>query len=484
MGTAKGTKYDIGITHKAALAWHRSAKAGDELRAGRGLYLKRTAGGAQWLYRYESPVTGKQVRAQLWANDELGLISFPDASLDEARTRAAAMRAAVAAGIDPVIRALEGRQARERAVELARLEHERQARAAVEAAAAAALRVTVRTLFGQWQRAELSPQVLSDGTRTGRKDGGEWVRQSFERRLFPKVGETAAADVRKSDLLGILDECKVSRHRRTANVLLADMRQMFRFAVEREIVVRNPLDGIKRATIGGKDVARDRVLGDHELKLLWSAVPKAKMAPRSATAVWLILATACRVGEAMAARWEQVDFERRTWHLPETKNQRSHLIHLSGFALQQLKVLHELREITKDASDHDILAPWLFPNSAANGPVDIKSFGKQLADRQRAPERQLRNRAKSTEALLLPGGRWTAHDLRRTSATLMARLGISTDVIEECLNHKLQSKMARVYIQDRRLLEQAHAFDALGSRLQAVVLGEATSNVIPLRGAA
>lgn len=348
------------------------------------------------------------------------------------------------------------------AAEAARVAADEAARAAEMAAAR---RITVRRLFEQWQRVELTPLTLADGTRTGRKDGGQWVLDSFERRLFPKLGEIAAEDVRKADLLAILDECKADGRRRTANVLLADMRQMFRFAAEREIVLRNPLEGIKRANVGGKDVERDRTLTDDEIKKLWAAMPTANLGARSAAAIWLILSTACRVGEAMGARWEHVNLERKTWFLPETKNQRDHLIHLSDFAANQIAVLAGLREVNAAGAP----IPWIFPNSAGSGPVDIKSFGKQLADRQRPPERKLRNRAKNTIALALPGGRWTAHDLRRTAATIMARLGVSTDVIDECLNHKLQSKVARVYIKDRRLAEQARAFDALGLQISKLI---------------
>ena len=41
----------------------------------------------------------------------------------------------------------------------------------------------------------------------------------------------------------------------------------------------------------------------------------------------------------------------------------------------------------------------------------MKSLGKQLSDRQRVPQRRLRGRTKATSALLLSGGRWTAHDV-------------------------------------------------------------------------
>jgi hypothetical protein len=67
----------------------------------------------------------------------------------------------------------------------------------------------------------------------------------------------------------------------------------------------------------------------------------------------------------------------------------------------------------------------------------------------------------------------------------MARLGFSVDVIDECLNHKMQSKMARVYIHDRREQEQARAFDALGNRLIEITTGVTShNNVVPFKGAA
>ena len=129
--------------------------------------------------------------------------------------------------------------------------------------------------------------------------------------------------------------------------------------------------------------------------------------------------------------------------------------------------------------------PWVFVNALRTGHVDIKSFGKQIADRQRTPDKQIKGRTTLTDSLLLPEGRWTAHDLRRTGATLMARLGFSVDVNDECLNHKMQSKMARVYIHDRREQEQARAFDALGNRLAEIRTEDSSqNNVVQLRGAA
>ena len=113
----------------------------------------------------------------------------------------------------------------------------------------------------------------------------------------------------------------------------------------------------------------------------------------------------------------------------------------------------------------------MFPNRSGTDAIGVKGFGKQLYDRQRAdPKQRLAGRSKHTDSLSLPGGRWTAHDLRRTAATTMASLGVSSDVIDECLNHMIESRVARTYIRDRRQKEQAMAFDKLGSYLDSKVL--------------
>jgi len=63
----------------------------------------------------------------------------------------------------------------------------------------------------------------------------------------------------------------------------------------------------------------------------------------------------------------------------------------------------------------------------------------------------------------------------------MAQLGQSTDVIDECLNHMMQRRISRVYIQDRREAEQARAFNALGNKLEQLLQAKPEiSNVIEL----
>ena len=337
-------------------------------------------------------------------------------------------------------------------------------------------RITVRKLFERWQLTELQPHILADGKRVGRKDGGKFTAEQFERRVFPVVGDMPISDVRKADWMKVLDKVKTEGKLRTANVLLADIKQMLRFAQAREVIERNPLDLVTKRQVGGPSVERERTLSPEELVALANALPGANLGVRTHAALWIIVATGVRVGELMGAVWPgaligksalqtladeagakfgTVDLEARSWHLPTTKNQRDHTIHLSDFAASQFEKLLAVRE----------LSPWVFPNTSGTSPVCVKSFGKQLADRQRLPELRMKNRAKDTHTLVLSGGRWTAHDLRRTAATLMAQLGTSTDVIDECLNHRLVSKVARTYIRNRRKDQQAEAFQQLGAYL-------------------
>ena len=369
-------------------------------------------------------------------------------------------------------------------------------------------RLTIRQVFDRWAATELAPHIGGDGKRIGRKDGGQYVREQFERRVFPVLGEGAVVDVRKADVLAILDAVKAEGKLRTANMLLADLKQMFRFAAEREIIEHSPIELIQKKKIGGKDTKRDRVLSGDELAALVKQLPAANLGRRTVLGLWLILATGCRIGELMGAAWSDakphqralqavvdaqnvaqksgavqlgfVDPTAHTWYLPTTKNQRDHTIHLSDFALKQFVELAALREA--DSLTGAPLA-WVFPDSRGTGPVCIKSFGKQLADRQCRADGRLMNRTKAVDALVLPGGRWTAHDLRRTASTLMSQIGISNDVINECQNH-IKQGMSGVYIQDRRNGEQVRAFDALGAKLAAIVSGEAlASNIVAIKAA-
>ena len=92
-------------------------------------------------------------------------------------------------------------------------------------------------------------------------------------------------------------------------------------------------------------------------------------------------------------------------------------------------------------------------------------------------------RFEDVDALVLPSGEWTPHDLRRTAATTMAELGALPDVIEKCLNHTEVGKVKRIYQRAQYEGPMRDTWKLLGSRLallQDMAHGRAT-NVVPLQ---
>jgi len=108
--------------------------------------------------------------------------------------------------------------------------------------------------------------------------------------------------------------------------------------------------------------------------------------------------------------------------------------------------------------------------------IGPKSVAKQIRDRVRSSP--VKGRGKVSEALLLTGGPWTPHDLRRTGATMMGELGVMGEVIERCLNHVEQNKLKRIYQRHELKSEQREGWRRLGERLSLLCSSSTIDNVI------
>lgn len=179
-----------------------------------------------------------------------------------------------------------------------------------------------------------------------------------------------------------------------------------------------------------------------------------------------MLSTCCRVGEISRAQWVDVDFDTGTWRIPpdNSKNGKEHIVFLSDFSKQHFAKLKALA-----TDEGQVQSPWVLPATRRKGHVCLKSLTKQIGDRQRKGKAPMKNRAKLTTALVLPRGKWTPHDLRRSGATIMGRLGIRPDVIEKCLNHVEQNALVRIYQRQLLEAEQADAWRLLGERLEILI---------------
>ena len=385
----------------------------------------------EWRYSFEGKVG--HVRIGSW----------PRMTLKALRNERDRIRAELKSGINPL--------ASKEAVRLKKQADQIEAKQAqvnrLQELAAKNARITVRDLFLLWQRTDLKKRV----------DAGSEALRAFERDVFPVIGNIAAADVTKAHIQYIIDAMLDRGVRRMTERVFSDLRQLFGFALDRDHIEADPTARIKKHKIGGS-VERDRVLSEAELIAFFRLLPASGLLESSQCALIIQLATISRIGEVLGARWEHVDFERRLWTLPETKNGKRHSITLNSLALSQFETMRQ----------HTGATEWVFPASRLNGPVCPKTVTKQVADRQRGGDEnnRMKGRTKQTNALVLAGGQWRPHDLRRTGATLMAELGVLPDVIEKCLNHVEQGKVKRIYQRAQYESPMRKAWYLLGERLE------------------
>lgn len=427
---------------------------------GRGLNLRVRPGENTtkvWLFRFKS-LSGSGSR---WF--EIG--TYPEISLTEARVHASTLALKRRNGIDPIEEKKAAEIAAQALAEATAREIEKEAS-----------RITVAKLFERWAAVDLIRH----------RDEGAYVTEQMNRHVLPVIGKLIAEDVRKGHITEVTDKLLASGKNRTAKVAFSHMRQMFRFAVDRDILEADPTATIRKAKIGGKDTERDRVLSEVEIRELAGKVAGARLLPSTAAAIWLTLSTACRIGELLTAQWNDVDLSAGVWKIHHTKNGRPHTVYLSPFAIDQFKTIKAAAE-TKQLADEKAgrsVKPltWIFPDRTDSKPVCVKTVSKQLADRQKeAPlgineAKPMSRRSKQVDSLILPGGQWRPHDLRRTAATMMVALGVLPEVAERCLNHVEENKVKRIYQRHSYEKEMREAWQMLGERLELLTSESITTS--------
>lgn len=375
-------------------------------------------------------------------------------------------------GTYPEVSLVEARRRRDQARELLHADppqhpvHAARARAAAAHAEvlAQASERSVRALFEDWKRVYLEAH---------RKDKGAEALERCERDVFPVIGAMRARAVTRTQISAVIDRVLARGARRSANQVLALLKQMFAHGAVRGLVDVDPARGFTKKHAGGKEKSRDRALSLLELAELARALPGSGLPELYQAAALFILATGARVGELNLARWSDIDLGARTWRVPpeNAKNGREHVVHLSPFAAAQLERLAGER-----AGD------YLLPSRNSKKPLDEKTLSKALRDRQRTVP--LKGRTKAVGTLRLAGGDWSVHDLRRTFATRLADLGVAPHVIERCLNHTMQGVMA-VYNRNDYAAERRAALEAWGAELARIFASPAAAaaDVIPIAAA-
>lgn len=232
------------------------------------------------------------------------------------------------------------------------------------------------------------------------------TRRMFEHDVFNTIGHLPVIEVRRHHIHELIQSI-AARAPRIAQMVKTELNGAFEHAmsagrIDRDFV--NPTYGVKAPP----QVRRKRAFTEAELAYFLEWLPKSKMSESIRDALMLMLLTGCRGGEVVAADWSHIDLERGEWFLPDTKNGLPHTIYLPTQAAEIFKSRQGLHE------------QWVFPS-----PKYKKKHIRQHAIVYEVEKK--RNESKLAH--------WTGHDVRRSCATGMARLGCPRVVQDRILNH-------------------------------------------------
>jgi integrase len=389
-----------------------------------GLVLRVSAKGATtWTVSYrvrgQGEVGGERVARLASAKRRLTLGDYPTVSLAEARARAAEVKRLARAGIDAADK-LQGGAGRARGP-------------------------TVADLFGRYAAEHLR--------RNGLRAAGNAEKQ-LRLHVLPAWGKRPVTAIERGDLVRLIEAVRVPRTievREGGRVLqrtrggpgaAAEVRKwcraMFQFAVDAGLRADNPFADVRNRD---RQRPRDRVLSMAELRAVWEAA--GDLGYPWGPWYGLILLTGDRRGEWARARWDWLDAERTRLEIPasEYKTGKAQVVPLSGQARAILAAL-----------PRGGAGPFLF--SSDGGARPVSGFSKAKARLDRATAERLGH--------ALPP--WVVHDLRRSMATHMERIGVEPHVIEVCLGHVLKG-VAGTYRQYAYLPEKAKALQRWADEL-------------------
>jgi integrase len=311
--------------------------------------------------------------------------------------------------------------------------------------------------------AGLATAYLADPEKAALRSRNEVARR-LSKNVLPIVGEVRLTEFRRRDARNVTDAILRRGSRVEATRVFEDLRAMIRWAVENEYLDANPLDGMGKPA---EATSGNRVLSDDEIVTLWNGLPQSL--PRSKqcrSIIKLCLVTAQRVGEVSGITRSEIDLKAREWRLPgsRTKNGHAHVVPLSDLAIELIE------ETLADAGKNEPIFP------CGNGSLSPVAVARTIL------------RANETSKGR-PLGRfgiepWSAHDLRRTALTGMARLGVAPIVLGHVANHRTTTRAGvtlAVYSQYTYDREKREALDLWADRVTAIV-GTGAAAVVPMRG--
>jgi integrase len=280
-----------------------------------------------------------------------------------------------------------------------------------------------------------------------RNRGWKETERVFNTRILPVLGDRLADTVTRGEITRLIDEIGSPGAGRSAH---AQLSAFYKWAMPR--LDKLPANPARDAGRPPAAQSRDRVLTEAELRALWKATDTEPFPWRAA--VKLLILTGTRRDEVFGADRAEFDEEAELWTIPSerAKNGNEHLVPLSKAALEVFRTIPQIGNATK-----------LFP-AQRGGTGHASGYSKLMQRLRKAVEEEIGS----------PVPLWRLHDIRRTVATGMQRLGIRLEVTEALLNHVSGSRggLVGVYQRHKFAEEKRFALDAWATDVERIVTGK------------
>ncbi|HDK6371632.1 TPA: tyrosine-type recombinase/integrase, partial [Klebsiella pneumoniae] len=347
-------------------------------------------GKKNWYFRYAVPVSKKRTK--------MSLGTYPHLTLARARALRDEYLSLLANGINPQVHNTQKANALKDATE-----H------------------TFQAVAKKW----LDEKVKTSGIS---QDHANDIWRSLERNIFPTLGDTPIKEIRPKMLKQHLDPIEKRGVLETLRRIISRLNEIFRYAATEELIEFNPADNLAQRFSKPKKQNMP-ALPPTELPRFLTVLNNASVRMETRLLIEWQLLTWVRPGEAVRARWADIDTDNSMWNIPSDfmKMKKPHKVPLSKEAL---RVLDSMKAI----SGH---REWVFPS--------IK-----------APLNHMHEQTANAAIIRMGfGGELVAHGMRSIARTAAEESGkFRTDVLEAALAHSKKDEITAAYNRAEYLAER------------------------------
>lgn len=291
----------------------------------------------------------------------------------------------------------------------------------------------------------------------------------IEREWISRFGDRPIASISRREIIAAIEGIRDCKRRKggkrlggpaAARKALRYLKRICRFAVARDLLTTSPADHVSAAELLGKETVRQRTLIDAEIKQIWTAMAwdiaddtavQHRGRWPSAPFVRLLLLLGVRRGELAAARWTDIDLQRRTWLIP-SEHAKTAEPHLVPLPLEAVHILESLPRFTG--------CEFVFTYDGKRPIVAWSPFKERIDE---------------MVGKIKP---WTLHDLRRSARSNWSALGVQPHIAEMMLGHR-QGGIIGTYDTHRFEHERRAALEAWSRRIAEIVSPGAAAKVLP-----